>query len=98
MHNILGSTISLVSFVAVDLCQVPGRVREASARGCCKKNNFLLKVRLLAVPHLKLLLKRILRSRVREEVVVMAVVPQLSEGDINNSLFVCIYRLLPSEI
>ena len=47
------------------------------------KKKFLMKVRLLAVPHLKLLLKKVLRSQVQEEVVVIAVMPQFSKVDIN---------------
>ena len=62
--------------------------------GDAKKNSFLLKVRLLAVFHLSLLFRRVLRSRVREEVVVIAVMPQFSKGDTNNNLIVFMYRLL----
>ena len=59
-----------------------------------KKNNFQLKVSLLAVPHLNLLFRRVLKSRVREEVIVIAVMPQFSKGDTNNNLIVYMYRLL----
>ena len=51
-----------------------------------KKNNILLKVHLLAVLHLKLPLKIVLRNRVREEMVVIAVKLQFSKGDIHNNL------------
>ena len=46
----------------------PGKSRMRQVPVCpvvTKKNSFLLKVRLLAVLHLKLLLKRVFRSRVR---------------------------------
>ena len=59
-----------------------------------KKTFFLLKVGLLAVLQLKLLFKRVLRSRVRKEVVVIAIMPQFSRGDINNNLIVYMYKLL----
>ena len=59
-----------------------------------KKNNFLLKIRLLANLHLKLLLKKVLRSRVREGLVVIVVMPQFSKGDIKSNLTVYMYRLL----
>ena len=58
--------------------------------GVAKKNSFLLKVRLLAVLQLSLLLRRVLRRRVWEEVVVIAVMSQFSKGDINNILIVYI--------
>ena len=63
-----------------------------------KKNSFLLKVCLLAVLHLKMLSRRVLRSRVQEEVVVISVISQFSKGDINNSLIVYMYRLLAFKI
>ena len=50
----------------------------------------LLKVRLLAVLHLSLLLRRVLGNRVQEEVVVFAVMPQFSRGDVNDNLIVYI--------
>ena len=57
----LKSIESLVSFVAVNLCQVPGTVSGGKCQSVLllqrKKNNFPLKVRLLAVPHFQLLLK-----------------------------------------
>ena len=56
--------------------------------GVAKKNNFQLKVRLLAVLHLSLLFRRVLRSRVREEVVVIDVMHQFSKGDTNDNLYV----------
>ena len=62
-----------------------------------KKNNFHLRVRLLAVLHLKLLLKRVLRSRVGKEVVKIVAMPQFSKGDINNNKIVYLYRLLAFE-
>ena len=58
------------------------------------KNSFLLKDHLLAVLRLRLLFRRNLRSRVREKVVVIAVMPQFSMGDINNNLFIYMHRLL----
>ena len=58
------------------------------------KKCFLLKVRLIAVLHLSLLFRRVLRNRVQGEVVVMAVMPQFSKGDTNNTLIVFMYRLL----
>ena len=48
------------------------------------KNSSLLKVRLLAILHLSLLFRKVLRSRVREEMVVIAVMPQFTKGCINN--------------
>ena len=63
-----------------------------------RKNNSLLQVRPLAVLPLKQLLKRILRNRVREEVVVITVMPQFSKGDINNNLIVYLYGLLAFEL
>ena len=45
-----------------------------------RKKNFLLEVSLVAVLHLKLLSIRVLRNRAREEVVVIAVMPQFSRG------------------
>ena len=68
--------------------------REPVSPGVTKKNSFLLQVRLLAVPHLSLLLRKILRSRGREEVVVIAVMPPFSRGHINNNLIVHLYRFL----
>ena len=62
--------------------------------GVAKRNNFQLKVRLLAVLHLSLLFRRVLRSRVREEVVVISVMPQFSKEDTNNNLIVYMFKLL----
>ena len=39
-----------------------------------------------------------MRTGVREEVVVIAVVPQLSKGFTNNNLIVFMYRLIAFEI
>ena len=61
--------------------------------GVPKTISFLVKVRLLAVLHLRLLFKRVLRSLVREEVVVIAVMPQFFKGDTLNNLIVYMYRL-----
>ena len=63
----------------------PGKSKEreegsASESWCYKKNSFRLQVRLSAVLQLSLLLRRVLRSRRRDKVVVMAVMPQLSKG------------------
>ena len=66
--------------------------------GVAKKNNFQLKVLLLAVLRLSLLLRRVLKSQVREEVVAIAVMLQFSKGDISNNLVVYMYRLLTFEI
>ena len=91
MLSVLRSILSFVSFVTLDLCQAPEKVRggKASAKEscCCKKMNSVLKVRLLAVFQLKLLSKNVLRSRVREEVVAIFALPRLSKGDTNNNLF-----------
>ena len=76
-----------------------GKKRRVPVNPVVAKKNFsLLKVRLLAVLHLKQLLKRVSRSRVREEVLVIAVMPQFSKGDINNNLIAYMYRLLAFEI
>ena len=58
--------------------------------GVAKKINFQLKVRLLAALHLSLLFRRVLGSRVQEEVVVITVMPQFIKEDINNNLIVYI--------
>ena len=63
-----------------------------------KENSFLLQVRLLAVLHLSLLFKKVLRCQGREEVVVIAVMSQFSKGDTNYTLIVYLYRLLAFEI
>ena len=57
------------------------------------KISFILQVCLLAVLHVSLLLRRVLRSWGREEVVVITIMPQLSIGDTNNNLNVYLYRL-----
>ena len=72
--------------------------RAPVSPGATKKNIFLLQVRLLAVLHLNLLFRIVLRSRGREKVVVIAVVPQFSKEDTNNNLIVFMYRLLAFEI
>ena len=56
--------------------------------GVAEKNSFLLQVRLLAVFHLNLLLRRVLRSQGREEVVAIAVMPQFSKRKINSTLII----------
>ena len=87
---------SLVSLLAADLRQVQEEQKEASASEslCCKKkNSFLLKVRLLAVLQMSLLIRKVLRSWVRDEVVMVAVMPQFSMGDTNNTFIVYMYRL-----
>ena len=68
----------------------PGKSKEDECQWVLllQKNSFLLKVRLLGVLHLSLLLRRVLRSRVRDEVVVIAVMTQFSKGDIKNNLIV----------
>ena len=58
------------------------------------KNSFLLQVRLLVVLHLSLFFRRVLRSRGREKVVVIDVLPQFSKGVTNNILIVFMYSLL----
>ena len=69
----------------------PGRARRSERRRVLvlQKNSFLLQVRLLAVLHLSLHLRRVLRNRGQEEVVVIAALPQCSKGDTNNNLIVC---------
>ena len=57
------------------------------------KKRFLLRVHLVAVLHLSLLSRKVLRSRGREEVVAIAVMPQCSKGDISNNLTVYLYKL-----
>ena len=79
----------------------PGKSKKRRAPvspGVAKKNNFLLQVHLLAVLHLSLLFRRVLRSRGREEVLVIAVKPQFSRGAANNNLFVFLYSLLAVRI
>ena len=75
MCNMLSRILSLVFLVAVD--EFPGRVRKGEYQRVLllRENNFLLKVHHLAVLHLRLLLKRVWRSRMREEVVEIAVMP-----------------------
>ena len=58
------------------------------------KNSSLLKVRLLAILHLKLPSRKFLRSRAQEKVVAIVAMPPLSRGDIYNNLIVYMYRLL----
>ena len=66
-------------------------MRVPVSPGVAKKNSFLLKYRLLAVLHLRLLLRKILRNWVQEEVVVITVMPRFLTGEINNNLlFICI--------
>ena len=80
-------TRSLVSLVVVDLSQVPGRARRGERRWVLvlQKNGFLLQVHLLAVLHLSLLFRRVLKSRGQAEVVVVAVMPQFPKWDTNNN-------------
>ena len=81
----------MAALVAVG--QVPGEQKEASASEswCYKKNSFLLQVRLLALLHLSLLFRKVLRSGGREEVAVIAVMPQFSKGiPITVYLYVCL--------
>ena len=68
--------------------------RRAPVSPGLAKSSFLLQVHLLAVLHLSLLFRKSLRSRGREEVVVIAVLPQFSKGDTNNNLIVYLYRFL----
>ena len=75
----------------------PGKIKKRRAPespGVTKKNSFLLQVRLLAVLHLNLLLRRVLRSRGRKKVFVIAVIHQFSKGAINNYSIVYSFRLL----
>ena len=75
----------------------PGKIKKRRAPvspAVTKKKQFLLQVRLLAVLHLSLLLRKVSRSRAREEVVVITVMSQFSKGDTNNNLTVYLYRLL----
>ena len=62
--------------------------------GVSKKNNFPSQVRLLAVLHLSLLFRKVSRSRGREKMVAIAVMPQCSKGDTNNDLTAYLYKLL----
>ena len=68
--------------------------RRAPVSPSVTKNSFLLQVRVLTVPLLSMLLRRVLRSRGRENLVVMDVMPQFSQGDTVNILIVYMYRLL----
>ena len=80
-------------------CAANSKKRRVPVRPvAAKKNIFLLKVRLLAVLHSKLLSEKVSGSRVQEEVVVIAVMPQFPKGDKNNSSFLYMYRLLAFEI
>ena len=54
--------------------------RRAPVSPGVAKNSFLLQVNMLAVLHLSLLFRRVLRNRGREEVVVIAVMSQFSKG------------------
>ena len=66
-----------------------GKKRQSSVSpGVSKKNSFLFPARLLAVLHSSLLLRKVLRSRGRGEVVSIAVMPQYSKGDTSNNLTV----------
>ena len=67
--------------------------RRAPVSPGVTKNGFLFQVRLLAVLHLSLLFRKVLRSRGREEVVAIAVMPLFSKGDINNNFIVYLYKL-----
>ena len=72
----------------------PGKSKKRRAPvspSVTKKNSFLLQVRLLAVLHLSLPLRKNLRSR-GPEVVVIAVMPQFSKGGTNKNLIVYLYR------
>ena len=85
---------SLVSLVAVG--QVRGKARRGNHQRVLVslKNSFLFQVRLLAVLHLSLVFRKALRSRGREEVVAIAVMPQYSKGDTSNNLTVYLFKLL----
>ena len=101
MCSMCRSMRSLTSLVVVDLRQVPGKARRGKRQWVLvfqKKNNFLLQVRLLAVLHLSLLFRKVLRIRGQEEVVAIAVMPQFSKGDTNNNLLVYLYKLLAFKI
>ena len=56
--------------------------------------NFLLKVRRLVVPHLRLLSKSIWRSQILEKVAAIDAMPQFSSGDINNNSIDYMYIFL----
>ena len=62
-----------------------------------KKKHFLMKVRLVAFFHLKLLSRKVLRSRVREEMVAIFAMPRFSKSDTNNNLILYMYRILAFE-
>ena len=68
----------------------PGKSKKkrAPVSPRAKKNSFLFQVRLLAVLYLNMLFGKVFRSRGREEVVAIAVMPQFSKGDIINILIV----------
>ena len=86
----VASMRSLVSLVLVSLHLAPGKARIGKPQWVLvsQKNSFLLQVRLLAVLHLSLLLRKVLRSRGREQKVAMAVMPQFSKGVTKNNLTV----------
>ena len=66
--------------------------------GAAEKNSFLLKVRLLAVPQLNLLLRRLLKTSGARRIGRGCRNAQVPKGDINNNLIVYLYRLLAFEI
>ena len=65
-----------------------GKKRQSSVSLGVSKNSFLFPARLLAVLHSSLVLRKVLRSRGRGEVVAIAVMPQCSKGDTSNNLTV----------
>ena len=75
-----------------------GKKRQSSMSPGFSKNSFLFPARLLAVLHSSLLLRKVLRSRGRGEVVAIAVMPQYSKGDTSNNLTVYLYKLLTFRI
>ena len=89
---------SLVSLVVVG--QVPGTARRGNPQCVLvsQRNIFLFPARLLAVLHSSLLLRKVLRSWGRGEVVAIAVMPQYSKGDNSNYLTVYFYKLLTFRI
>ena len=74
-----------------------GKKRQASMSPGVSKKQFFLQVHLLAVLHLSLIFRKVLRSRGRE-VVAIAVMPQFSKGDTNNNLTVFLCKLLAFRI
>ena len=61
-----------------------------------KKKQFSFESPLLVVLHLKLLSRKVLRSRVRKEVAIVAM-SRFSQRDVNSALALYMYRLIAFE-